>query len=247
MAKTKDDSVLFSLQELLKIEQDRVQEEQAAKVRADAEAQRRMDDERARQRSEQEARQRAAEETRRAEEQARLDAEDRRVRERDEAELRIRLEQELRTREAQQERMLAHEREIAQLAVARESGSSRRGGLYAMLAVGVLCSLGLTGYFAVFHPAQQRAELEQLEALRRLETAHAETNRLHALALASAAAPRTPVVPVVASPVVAAPAPAVPAPTVRPTSTRSHTRPANPRPHTPADPFGNELPGLDRL
>ena len=45
MAKTTDDSVHFSLQELLKLEQDRVQEEQAAKVRAETEAQRHPDDE----------------------------------------------------------------------------------------------------------------------------------------------------------------------------------------------------------
>lgn len=246
MAKaTRDDSVLFSLQELLKIEQDRVQEEQAAKVRAEAEAQRRAEDERARVRAEQEARVRAAEEQRRAEEKARLDAEDRRRREREEAELRIRLDQEQRTRELQQERLLAHERELAQLVVARQADRGTRGGLYAMIAAAVLCVGGGAGYFGVFVPAQQRAAREHTEALRRLQDAQAEANRLQERAIASAAAARNapPIVPVASAapvPVVSAAPSSAPVRPVRP-----RPQPARPRPS--ADPFGTDIPGIDRL
>jgi colicin import membrane protein len=80
MAEQKESSVLFSLKELMNLEEDRIrQEESARKAKQDAEVQARLDAER-RQREEEEARLRGEEDRRRADEQraredqARVDA-----------------------------------------------------------------------------------------------------------------------------------------------------------------------------
>jgi len=69
MAEQKESSVLFSLKELMNLEEDRIRQEEETKRRAEEEAARARADAERRAREEEEARIRAAEEKRRAEEQ----------------------------------------------------------------------------------------------------------------------------------------------------------------------------------
>lgn len=141
MAEQKESSVLFSLKELMSLEEDRIKQEEDAKKRAEDEAARARAEATRRQQEEQEAQMRAAEEKRRQEEQrareehAKVDA----IRQ---AEVeRARVEAENAARMEQMKRQQEHERQLAALT---QDKSKKRLTIIAALS-GVVLLIGLVG------------------------------------------------------------------------------------------------------
>jgi colicin import membrane protein len=132
----RDNSVLFSLNELMSIERERlVQEEQSARQRAEQERTRLAAQKAAAEQAERE-RLAAVEHAQRQEVLARQAQEDRRLAEREQAELRVRLETEAKSQAAAQAQLLAHEREMAHLeATQRKSKTARIFAAFSLLAV----------------------------------------------------------------------------------------------------------------
>lgn len=164
-----DSSVLFNLREIMQLEQDRVQEEEASRQRQEAEAQRRREELEARRRAEAAARVAEEQRLRDEEERRRRDEEERRRRDIEESELRIRYEAEARARAEDQERLLRHEREVAALAAQKRKGI-HPGAVAAVVLVLVGGSVG--AYFGAVKPLIDRSARE------------AEVARLHALQVA---------------------------------------------------------------
>jgi colicin import membrane protein len=158
MAEQKESSVLFSLKELMNLEEDRIRQEEDQKRRAEEEAARARADAERRAREEEEARLRAAEDKRRAEEQrtreeaARLDA----IRH---AEVeKARLDAENAARLEQLRHQQEHER---QLAVVTHDKSKKRLVLIAV-GIGVFALVGIVGGAVAYSNAAKRNE--QLQA-----------------------------------------------------------------------------------
>lgn len=141
MAEQKESSVLFSLKELMSLEEDRIKQEEDAKKRAEDDAARARAESARRQQEEQEALMRAADEKRRQEEQraredhAKVDA----IRQ---AEVeRARIEAENAARMEQMKRQQEHERQLAALT---QDKSKKRLTIIAALS-GVVLLVGLVG------------------------------------------------------------------------------------------------------
>jgi colicin import membrane protein len=175
MSERKESSVLFNLKELMSLEEERIQTEQA-------EAQRQLEEE-TRRKAEEDAQRIADENARRkAEEDARLDADrrerednERRQREREAAALRVRLEAEAALRSKEQERQLQHELHLKQLE------SQRRKGIPPMVvaAVALIACAGLAyGYFGVYKPEQARIAAEVAEKERLAQEQAVERQRI---------------------------------------------------------------------
>lgn len=157
MAEQKESSVLFSLKELMNLEEDRIRQEEDQKRRAEEEAARARAEAERRVREEEEARIRAAEEKRRGEEQrsreeaARLEA----IRH---AEVeKARLDAENAARIEQMRHQQEHER---QLAMVTQDKSKKRLVLIAV-GIGVLFIVGLVGgVVALTNAAKQKEQLQ---------------------------------------------------------------------------------------
>jgi colicin import membrane protein len=163
MAEQKESSVLFSLKELMNLEEDRIRQEEDAKRRQEEEAARVRAEAERRAREEEEARMRAVEEKRRTEEQrtredaARLEA----IRH---AEVeKARLDAENQARMQQLTHQQEHER---QLALVSQDKSKKRLVLIAVT-IGVLAVGGLAGgAFVISNQLKKSKDLEaQLTAL----------------------------------------------------------------------------------
>ncbi len=172
MAEQKESSVLFSLKELMNLEEDRIRQEEDAKRKAEeAAAAARAEVER-RAREEEEARMRAAEEKRRGEEQrtreetARLEA----IRH---AEVeKARLDAENQARMEQLRHQQEHERQLAHLT---HDKSKKRLVLIAS-GIGVLFIAGLVGGAVLYSNAQKRQQELQAQ-LADLTAKQEENNR----------------------------------------------------------------------
>ena len=172
MAEQKESSVLFSLKELMNLEEDRIRQEEDAKRRAEEEVARARAKTERKAREEEEARIRAAEDKRRAEEQrtreeaARLEA----IRH---AEVeKSRLEAENRARMEQLRHQQEHERQLAHLT---HDKSKKRLVLIAS-GIGVLALVGLVGGAVVI--SNQVKARQALEAqLTDLQAKQEENNR----------------------------------------------------------------------
>ena len=172
MAEQKESSVLFSLKELMNLEEDRIRQEEDQKRRAEEEAARARADAERRAREEEEARIRASEDKRRAEEQrsreeaARLEA----IRH-GEVE-KARLDAENAARLEQMRHQQEHER---QLAVVNQDKSKKRLVLIAS-GIGVLFVAGLVGGVVMYSNAQKKQQELQAQ-LTELTTKQEENNR----------------------------------------------------------------------
>jgi colicin import membrane protein len=163
MAEQKESSVLFSLKELMSLEEDRIKQEEDAKKKAEDEAARARAEATRRQQEEQESQMRAAEEKRRQEEQraredsAKVDA----IRQ---AEVeRARVEAENAARMEQIKRQQEHERQLAALT---QDKSKKRLTIIASLS-GVVLLIGLVvGGIVIKGQMDKQKELEgQLNSL----------------------------------------------------------------------------------
>lgn len=172
MAEQKESSVLFSLKELMNLEEDRIRQEEDAKRKAEEEAARVRAEADRRAREEEEARLRAIDDKRRAEEQrtreeaARLEA----IRH---AEVeKARLDAENQARLQQMQRQQEHER---QLAMVTQDKSKKRLVLIAV-SIGVLALGGLIGA-AVFISGQLKKSQDLQAQLTALQAQNDENNR----------------------------------------------------------------------
>jgi colicin import membrane protein len=141
MAEQKESSVLFSLKELMSLEEDRIKQEEDSKRRAEEDAARARADADRRAREEEEARLHAADEKRRVEEQrgreeqAKLDA----IRH---AEVeRARLEAENAARMEQMKHQQSHERQLAELS----QDKHKKRLTWMIVAAGVVLIIGVVG------------------------------------------------------------------------------------------------------
>lgn len=172
MAEQKESSVLFSLKELMNLEEDRIKQEEDQKRRIDEEAARARAETERRAREEEEARMRAADEKRRTEEQrsredsARVEA----IRQ-GEVE-KARLEAENRARMEQMHKQQEHEKELARL----NTDKSKKRLVFIAVGIGLVAVTGLVGG-AVIINGQIKAK-QQLEAqLSDLTAKQEENNR----------------------------------------------------------------------
>lgn len=165
MAEQKENSVLFSLKELMNLEEERIKQEEDDKRRAEESEKRRIEDEERRRREEEEAKIRAAEEARRLEERQRQDEEEAKRRAREENELRIRLESERKQRDAEQEKLLEHERKMAELAAQQKKGPS--AGVLAAVGLVLVGAIGGGGF--LMHRRTQAAQAQAQEVARQAE------------------------------------------------------------------------------
>jgi colicin import membrane protein len=175
MSETRESSVLFSLNQLMRIEEDRVAEEER-RARAEAEAREAAQREvERRARAEEEAALQADEERRRAaaaarrEEEARLEA--LRVAEVE----RVRLEAERQARLALLTQQHAHEQKLAAIAEDRQKRRLRRALVAGSIAAAAIFAGAGGWFFGVVRPAEEAARLRELDALTRRE---AENERL---------------------------------------------------------------------
>jgi len=161
MSEQNESSVLFNLRELMSLEEERINTEEAdAKAVAEAEARRKAEEE-ARRKAEEEFRLKQERDAQLAEERRIRDEEERRIREREEAALRVRLESEQRARLEEQTRQLGHEEKLKQIE------AQRRKGLHpAVLAAAIVLLIGAGAgvYFGVIVPQQQKAEQARIAA-----------------------------------------------------------------------------------
>ncbi|MEZ4296874.1 MAG: hypothetical protein R3B70_18050 [Polyangiaceae bacterium] len=167
MGEKRDSSVLFSLKELMSLEEQRVLEEEAARDRARAaEAEARAQASR-RAREEEEARlrlaeeRRSTEEARRREEEAKLEAMRTAVVERARIEAVTRARMELLSKEQEQERVLA--------AIAHNKSGARRAALLGAGLAAAVVAAGLGVYYGKIKPESDRAELAAQAAIREQE------------------------------------------------------------------------------
>jgi colicin import membrane protein len=172
MAEQKESSVLFSLKELMNLEEDRIRQEEDQKRRVEEEQARVRAEAERRAREEEEARLRAIEEKRRTEEQrgreenAKLEA----IRH---AEVeKARLEAENRARMEQMSRQQEHERQLAMVT----QDKSKKRLVFIASGIGLLLVAGLVGG-AVFYSNAQKQK-QALEAqLQDLQAKQEENNR----------------------------------------------------------------------
>jgi colicin import membrane protein len=176
MAEQKESSVLFSLKELMSLEEDRIkQEEDERKRKEQAEQQARLDAERrARETEEQriaaEQEKQRQEAQRSREEQARLEA----IRQAEVEKARLDAEQQARLRAMQQQQ--DHERQLA--AISQDEGKKKL--TYIAVAIGaVLVFGGIGGGYAFYSSAQEAKRIQALkdEEIRQKE---AQVNKLMA-------------------------------------------------------------------
>jgi colicin import membrane protein len=165
MAEQKESSVLFSLKELMSLEEDRIKQEEDARKRAEDAALQARQAEEAKQRAEEEARMRATEEKRRQEEQRNRE-EQARVDAIKHAEVeRARLEAENRARMETLARQQAHEKEIHALS---QDKSKKNLKLIIGLVIGALFLVGggagVLIYNANLKQQQLQAQLNDLNA-----------------------------------------------------------------------------------
>ncbi len=170
MAEQKESSVLFSLKELMNLEEDRIRQEEDQKRRAEEEAARARAESERRAREEEEARLRSVEEKRRGEEQrsreeaARLEA----IRHAEVEKARFDAENQARLQQ------LAHQQEHErQLAVVNQDKSKKRLVLIAS-SIGVLAVAGLIGGAVIIN--NQLKKSKDLEAQLTAITAQSEEN-----------------------------------------------------------------------
>lgn len=163
MAEQKESSVLFSLKELMSLEEDRIKQEEDSKRRAEEDAARTRADADRRAREEEEGRMRLADEKRRTEEQrgreeqAKLDA----IRH---AEVeRARLEAENAARIEQMKHQQSHERQLAELS--QDKHKKRLTWMIVAAVVVLLFSVGGGGIFIKGQLDKQKALEGQLNSL----------------------------------------------------------------------------------
>jgi colicin import membrane protein len=158
MAEQKESSVLFSLKELMNLEEDRIQQEEAEKQRQlQAQEQARMDAER-RAREAEEARVRAEEERRRMEEQRAREEQARLEAMRQGEVERARLEAENAARMEAMRRQQDHERQL----VAIKEGSGKKKIMGIAIAIGVLLFVGSIGGGVAYYKTVQEAEKQRI-------------------------------------------------------------------------------------
>jgi colicin import membrane protein len=166
MAEQKESSVLFSLKELMNLEEDRIrQEETARKAKQEAELQARLDAER-RQREEEESRIRGEEDRRRAEEQ-RVREEQARVEAIHAAEVeKARLDAENAARLEQMRRQQEHERHLQTI----KQDKHKRNLLIAAVGAALLLIFGAIGFVMVVNKnAREREESAAAQAKETME------------------------------------------------------------------------------
>jgi colicin import membrane protein len=169
MAEMRESSVLFSLNQLMHLEQQRVREEDEGRRRAiEASERARLDAERQRA-VEQEERIRAEEERQRAEEAARREEEVRHEAIRVAAREKARIEAEQRARIAEMELAQKHERDLAAV---QQDAQKRR--LQRTLIIGGALAVALLGggaglYFGKLQPEAERAQREQAAQIAKSE------------------------------------------------------------------------------
>ena len=156
MSEQKESSVLFNLKELMGLEEDRIQDEENEAAAKLAEEKRLAEEAERAKREAEEAKLRAEQDAVAAAERAKREEEERIIREREEAALRVRLEEEARARSAEQERLLAHERQLAEVKAKEKKGIPP--GLIVGLLV-LLIGAGAGVYFGVIKPNADAAEL----------------------------------------------------------------------------------------
>lgn len=175
-----ESSVLFSLKELMTIEEDRIEQEQEDKVRADEEAETaRLTAEQAA-RDAEEARGRAEDERRRQEEQRQRE-EAARLSAIQTAEVeKARAEHEQKARMEAMAAQQAHERQLT--ALQQDKGKTRLRNMLIGAAAFVLIGGGLTGYFIYQRTQENAAAIAQKEreAQRLKEEAEKKTKELEA-------------------------------------------------------------------
>jgi colicin import membrane protein len=174
MAEQKESSVLFSLKELMNLEEDRIRQEEAERQRAaNAEMQARAEAER-RAREQEEARIRAEEDRRRAEEQrgreeaARLEA----IRHGEVERARVEAEQ-----AARLEAMRHHQEHERQITAIKE-GKGKKQAIIAAVAAGVILVAGGITAGLIIHNQNKAAEIERARAQAELAEQKAQTERL---------------------------------------------------------------------
>lgn len=156
MAEQKESSVLFSLKELMSIEENRIREEEDAKKRAaEAEVQAKLDAER-RAREEEEARLRAEEERRRQDEMRRK-MEEAQIEAAKAAEIEKRkLEDQHRLQMEALAKQQAHEKEIHQIQAQKRKGI--HPGILAGIGVALLAAIVTVVFFVSIKPTQDAKE-----------------------------------------------------------------------------------------
>lgn len=159
----KESSVLFSLKELMTLEQDRVRQEEDLERQAEAAIATRQREEQERRAREEEARMRAEEEARRQSEQ-RAREENARIEAIRQAEIeRARLDAENAARLEQMKRLQDHEAELARLS--QDRGKKRLRGIVAGTIALFVVALGAGGFVIHRQAEQQRALEGQLAGL----------------------------------------------------------------------------------
>lgn len=174
----KDNSVLFSLNELMNIERDRLEQEEQAAQRKLAEDRARVEAQKALAVKQEQERIAAVEQAQRAEQLRRQEQEERRVREREESELRVRLETEAKAKAETLARQLAHEQQMAALNAVQQKAKTSR--IFAGVVVTLALAVGVVGVFAQKHfAAQDQARNEA--AARELQAVQARADQQAAL------------------------------------------------------------------
>ncbi len=172
MAEQKESSVLFSLKELMNLEEDRIKQEEDQKRRVEEEAARVRAESERRTREEEEARMRAADEKRRVEEQ-RTREDSARVEAIRQGEVeKARLDAENRARMEQMHKQQEHEKELARLT----TDKSKKRLVLISSGIGVLLLAGIIGGAVMYSKAQQR-ERDLQAQLTDLTAKQEENNR----------------------------------------------------------------------
>lgn len=167
MADKNESSVLFSLKELMNLEEDRIAEEEADRTRQEREARERAEAAQRAQREAEERKLREAEEARRAEDLRRRE-EEARIEAARQAELaKAQHEMETRARMAALAQQQEHEHKMAALG---QDDTKKKLKLYLAIGAAVLVIGGIGGGVA-FMNAQERAEKEKAALLAQLEEA----------------------------------------------------------------------------
>ena len=151
----KEDSVLFSLRNLMEMEDDRIRQQEEATRRAEDEKRRAEEAAIQAEKERTDAIRLAAEEKQRAEEAARRAEEQRVFLQRQEQEIRIKAEEERKARDLELQRQHEHAQKMAELEAKK---ASEKGLSPVAVAAGALLILGgvsLGGFFGVYRPMQQ--------------------------------------------------------------------------------------------
>jgi hypothetical protein len=163
MAERKESSVLFSLRELRSIEEERIQEEDAAKRRAEEEKVRAREDAERRTREEEESRRRAIEDAERRE------RETREQRERDD---RLRVEEAERRARVEAQASLEQQRMHKELEIRAVEAQRKKPTWLIAVAGGLVIAVGLLGFWA--YNKSQESDRKEREAAARLESLQQE-------------------------------------------------------------------------